>query len=214
MEKIKGRPSLPSKRQKRLHYSVWLNEEQKQKIDERISKSNLSASQYILAQLELETVKLPARRDIPDHISRQIINLEKLSGILAFYAHRTKDKQLIASEWMKSSQVIRRLSELVSKWLFEQFEIPALRNFFETNIHSFEKLLHLIGSGDDTEEQRIYLSEVYKLYKINEQTFGKYKSYYSRLDHDLSIFQTDKVTVVEDVHAEIQNEIKQILQSL
>ncbi|KAA6437060.1 hypothetical protein FEM33_20285 [Dyadobacter flavalbus] len=214
MEKIKGRPSLPSKRKKRLHYSVWLNEEQKQKIDERISKSNLSASQYILAQLELVPVKLPARRDIPDHISRQIINLEKLSGILAFYAHRTKDKQLITSEWMKSSQVIRRLSELVSKWLFEQFEIPALRNFFETNIHSFEKLLHLIGSGEDTEEQRIYLSEVYKLYKINELTFGKYKSYYSRLDHDLSIFQTYKVTVVEDVHAEIQNEIKQILQSL
>ena len=60
MEKIKGRPSLPAKRQKRLHYSVWLNEEQKQKIDERISKSNLSASQYILAQLELVPVKLPA----------------------------------------------------------------------------------------------------------------------------------------------------------
>jgi len=214
MEKIKGRPSLPSKRQKRLHYSVWLNEEQKQKIDERISKSNLSASQYILAQLELVPVKLPARRDIPDHISRQIINLEKLSGILAFYAHRTKDKQLITSEWVKSSQVIRRLSELVSKWLFEQFEIPALQTFFAANIQSYEHLLQLIGSGEQTEEQRVYLSEIHKLHKRNELIFAKYKSYYGSLDHDLSIFQTEKVTALEDVHAEIKNQIKIILESL
>ena len=214
MEKIKGRPSLPAKRQKRLHYSVWLNEEQKQKIDERISKSNLSASQYILAQLELVPVKLPARRDIPDHISRQIINLEKLSGILAFYAHRTKDKQLITSEWIKSSQVIRRLSELVSKWLFEQFEIPALQTFFEANIQSYEHLIQLIGSGEQTEEQRIYLSEIYKLHKRNELIFAKYKGYYGSLDHDLSIFQTEKVTVLEDVHAEIKNRIRIILESL
>jgi hypothetical protein len=214
MEKIKGRPSLPSKRQKRLHYSVWLNEEQKQKIDERISKSNLSASQYILAQLELVPVKLPARRDIPDHISRQIINLEKLSGILAFYAHRTKDKQLLTSEWMKSSQVVRRLSELVSKWLFEQFQIPAMHAFFETNSLSFENLLQLIGSGEDTEEQRIYLSEIYKLHKKNEQVFGKYKNYYNSLDHDLSIFQKEQVTLLEDVHAEIKKQVKLILESL
>jgi len=214
MEKIKGRPSLPSKRQKRLHYSVWLNEEQKQKIDEHISKSNLSASQYILAQLELVPVKLPVRRDIPDHISRQIINLEKLSGILAFFAHRTKDKQLITSEWMKSSQVIRRLSELVLKWLFEQFEIPSMQAFFETNIQSYEYLLQLIGSGVQTEERRIYLTEIYKLYKKNELTFGKYKGYYSSLDHDLTIFQTEKVTTLEDVHAEIKNQVTIILESL
>lgn len=214
MEKIKGRPSLPAKRQKRLHYSVWLNEEQKQKIDERISKSNLSASQYILAQLELIPVKLPARRDIPDHISRQIINLEKLSGILAFYAHRTKDEQLITSEWIKSSQVIRRLSELVSKWLFEQFEIPALQASFETNNQSFKNLILLIGSGEETEEQRIYLSEIHKLQKQNELIFGKYKGYYSSLDHDLSIFQTEKVTAIEVVHAEIKKQVRLILESL
>lgn len=214
MEKIKGRPTLPSKRQKRLHYSVWLNEEQKQKIDERILKSNLSASQYILAQLELVPVNLPARRDIPDHISRQIINLEKLSGILAFYAHRTKDKRLITTEWMKSSQVIRRLSELVSKWLFEQFEIPALQAFFETNIQSFERLLQLIGSGEQTEEQRIYLSEIYKLHKKNELIFSKYRGYYGSLDHDLTIFQTEKVKAIEDVHAEIKNLVRLILESL
>ena len=121
---------------------------------------------------------------------------------------------MITSDWVKSSQVIRRLSELVSKWLFEQFEIIALQTFFAENIQSYEHLLQLIGSGEQTEEQKVYLSEVYKLHKRNELIFAKYKSYYGSLDHDLSIFQTEKVTALEDVHVEIKNQIRIILESL
>lgn len=214
MEKVKGRPSLPSKRQKRLHYSVWVNEDQKKLIDERVSKSNLSASQYILAQLELLPVKLPSRRDIPDHISRQIINLEKLSGILAFYAHRTKDKQLISSEWMRSSQMIRRLSELVSKWLFEQFDISDTQFFFESNTKSLDKVLKMIETGEESEERRIYLLEILKLQKQNELMLQKYNRYYSSMDHDLSLFQIDPIMNVEDIHIEIKNHISLIMELL
>lgn len=207
----KGRPELPPKRQKRLHYSVWLNENQKRLIDERIARSNLSASQYILTQLEIAPVKLPARKEIPDHIARLIINLEKLSGMLAFYAHRTTDHQLLSSEWIKSSQLIRRLSELVSNWLFEQFGIPTLFSFFESNEKSLERLSELIATGAPSEENTYYLNQLEALRKENQQIRSQYQRYYASQDHDLTIFQQEKVTYQEDIHAEIKKQIKILL---
>ena len=207
----KGRPELPSKKQKRLHYSVWLNEDQKRLIDERIARSNLSASQYILTQLELSPVRPPARKDIPDHIARLIINLEKLSGMLAFYAHRTADAQLISSEWINSSQLVRRLSELVSNWLFEQFGIPALVSFFESNEKSLARLSELIATGAPSEENTYYLNQLGALRKENQQIRRQYQRYYTSQDHDLSIFQQEKVTYQQDIHAEIKKHIKTIL---
>lgn len=210
----KGRPELPSKKQKRLHYSVWLTEDQKRLIDERIARSNLSASQYILTQLGLAPVKLPARKNIPDHIARLIINLEKLSGILAFYAHRTADAQLISSEWIKSSQLVRRLSELVSNWLFEQFGIPALSSFFESNEKSLKRVSELIGTGRPSEEQKYYLSLIEALRKENQQAQSQYQRYYSGQDHDLTIFKQEKVTYQEDIHDQIRKQIKTIVDFL
>ena len=210
----KGRPELPPKKQKRLHYSVWLNEDQKRLIDERIAGSNLSASQYILTQLELSPVRLPARKDIPDHIARLIINLEKLSGMLAFYAHRTADAQLISSEWINSSQLVRRLSELVSNWLFEQFGIPALSSFFESNEKGLERLSELINTGPPSEEQIYYLGQIDALRKENQQAQSQYQRYYSSQDHDLTIFQQEKVTYQEDIHEQIKKQIKTIVELL
>lgn len=214
-ERMKGRPALPKQKKKKLHYSVWLNPEQKRIIDERIAFSNLSASQYILTQLELAPIQPPKRRNMPKHISKQIVNLEKLSGMLAFYGLKTKDKELVSEAWLKSSKIIRYLSELITLWVYEEFYISKVRNFLNRNESSLHNMLVILDLAENTITNNQLKKEIQELALLNKEALQLYDKYFGFEDVDLTIFQQEESASKElDIHQEIKTIVQQIVRDL
>ena len=59
---------------------------------------------------------------------QQISILEKLAGVLSLAVLKTKDKDMIQSvNWQQSSQNIKWISELLSLFIFQDFDFPKLK---------------------------------------------------------------------------------------
>ena len=127
-KKSKGRPTKPALKRKRLQYSVWVSAEEKQQIDKLIEQANLPASQFFLTQVIEKPIQRPKKKTLPKAVMQQISILEKLAGVLSLAVLKTKDKDMIQSvNWQQSSQNIKWISELLSLFIFQDFDFPKLK---------------------------------------------------------------------------------------
>lgn len=126
--KSKGRPPKEERVVRRDHFSVWVTQDEKVRIKELIEKSGLSASQFFLT-LALDTpIKRPQKKTLPARTAEMIRTLEQLSGVLSLAVLKTKDHQMQSQQWQQSSQSVRLLTNLVTLWVFEDFEIRSTQS--------------------------------------------------------------------------------------
>ncbi len=130
MEKLlKGRPSKAKEKQKRMSYSVWVNEEEKQIIDKMVLESGLPASIFFISQIIEKEIRTPRKKNWPASIAPYMIVINKLAGLLALFGLKTKDKEMVQSKnWIRSSENIKWISTLVMLRVFEEFDFPRLKN--------------------------------------------------------------------------------------
>jgi hypothetical protein len=141
MEKrTKGRPPKPAPKRKRLQYSVWVSAEEKTQIDKLIDASNLSASQFFLTLAINKPFERPKKKTLPKGVAEQISSLEKLSGLLALSALKTKDKLMLAESWRESSQTVKWITRLIGLWIFAEFDLPS----FKQNLKLIEEKLKFL----------------------------------------------------------------------
>lgn len=126
-KKTKGRPPKPAPKRKRLQYSVWVSAEEKKHIDTLIEATNLSASQFFLTLAINKPFERPKKKTLPKGVAEQISNLEKLSGLLALSALKTKDKLMLAESWRVSSLTVKWMTQLISLWIFAEFDLPDFK---------------------------------------------------------------------------------------
>jgi hypothetical protein len=139
--KSKGRPPKEDRVVRRDHFSVWVTQEEKAKINQLIEKSGLSASQFFLT-LALDTpIKRPQKKTLPARTAEMIRTLEQLSGILSLAVLKTKDHQMQSQQWQQSSQSVRLLANLITLWVFEDFEIRSTQSTLSA-ICSWMQQLH------------------------------------------------------------------------
>ncbi len=147
MEKrTKGRPPKPAPKRKRLQYSVWVSAEEKTQIDKLIDASNLSASQFFLTLAINKPFERPKKKTLPKGVAEQISSLEKLSGLLALSALKTKDKLMLAESWRESSQTVKWITRLIGLWIFAEFDLPS----FKQNLKLIEEKLKFLYWQLDT----------------------------------------------------------------
>ena len=141
MEKrTKGRPPKPAPKRKRLQYSVWVSAEEKTQIDKLIDASNLSASQFFLTLAINKPFERPKKKTLPKGVAEQISSLEKLSGLLALSALKTKDKLMLAESWRESSQTVKWITRLIGLWILAEFDLPS----FKQNLKLIEEKLKFL----------------------------------------------------------------------
>ncbi len=200
-KKNKGRPPKPAPKRKRLQYSVWVSVEEKQQIDKLIDASNLSASQFFLTLAINKPFERPKKKTLPKGVAEQISNLEKLSGLLALSALKTKDKQMLAESWRESSQTVKWITRLISLWIFAEFDLPNFKQNLKI-IEEKSKLAYwqidtLIGSEDKTELLGL-------ISQINQMSKELIKAFVKQFEaNSPSIFQTVGQEDF-DVHQEIE----------
>lgn len=148
----RGRPTKSEKIVRRDHFSVWVTKEEKQKISEIIEKSGLSASQFFVTLALDSPWKRPKRRELPTKTAETIRILEQLAGILSLAVLKTKDHQMQSQHWEHSSQRVRLIADLISLWLFEEFEIRTVQKTLSETIDLMKQLNIYIGQMLESSE--------------------------------------------------------------
>ena len=175
-KKSKGRPPKPAPKRKRLQYSVWVSAEEKQQIDKLIDAANLSASQFFLTLAINKPFERPKKKTLPKGVAEQISNLEKLSGLLALSALKTKDKVMLAESWQVSAQTVKWVTRLISLWIFAEFDLPSFKHNLNIIEEKTKRLYWQIeasnGSVETTELLRV-ISQIHQMSKELITAFGK-----------------------------------------
>ncbi|WP_342086167.1 hypothetical protein [Dyadobacter sp. OTU695] len=71
--------------------------------------------------------KRPEKRTLPKATADTIRILEQLAGALSVAVLKTKGHQMLSAQWEQSSQRIKLLADLITLWIFENFEIPSFK---------------------------------------------------------------------------------------
>ena len=173
-----GRPPKAPQKRKRLQYSVWVSAEEKQQIDKLIEQSNLSASQFFLSQVIDKPIQRPKKKSLPKAIVEHIVHLEKLSGLLALSVLKTKDKPMVADNWLKSSQNIKWITQLIALRVFEDFDFPSLKSTLiniVTNTETLYQYLDKMLGGINREK---ILNTVSQLYHQSKNLLNSFEAHY------------------------------------
>lgn len=161
-DKPKGRPPKPSRKRKRLQYSVWVSAEEKEVIDQMIEESNLPASQFFLTQVIEKPIRRPRKKSLPQAVVEHVKTLGKLAGLLSLGILKTKDKDMAQSyNWQQSGRNVKWISELLTLYIFEDFDFPRLRQSL-TKIKEQSYRLHFQLNDKADAENKAMAATLYR----------------------------------------------------
>lgn len=215
--KRKGRPPKEEKIARRDHFSVWVTKDEKARINQLIEKSGLSASQFFLT-LALDTpIKRPQKKTLPTKTAETIRTLEQLSGILSLAVLKTKGHQMQSQEWMQSSRYVRLLSQIITLWVFEDFEI---RTFLKT-LNKVQEWMRQLGLYirrvlPDSHNKTSIMDTTENLFCSAKELLAKYERHYqpAEMIAQLTSWKSDASSNPDLVHRMIEEKVTAMLKRL
>ncbi len=204
-----GRPPKAEGTAKRAHFSVWVSQQQKAKINEIIRKSGLSASEYFLTLVLDVPFKRPQKRTLPPQTAKTIRVLEQLAGILSLAVVKTKDRQMLSREWQESSQRIRLLANLTTRWAFESFEIRSFQNTI-TQVHTWinQTNRYLEEMLEPGESKELILESGNRMARQLQALLEKYEAYYSEALEEIREAEKTNPETLDRIHEVIADTLK------
>ena len=202
---------------RRDHFSVWVTKDEKARINQLIEKSGLSASQFFLT-LALDTpIKRPQKKTLPIRTAEMIKILEQLSGILSLAVLKTKDHQMQSQQWMQSSQYVRLLSQIITLWVFEDFEIRT----FSKTLNKVQEWMRQLGLYirrvlPDSHNKTSIMDMTENLFRSAKELLAKYERHYQPAETvaQLSSWKSDASSNPDLVHRMIEEKVTAMLKRL
>lgn len=215
--KRKGRPLKEEKVVRRDHFSVWVTRDEKARINQLIEKSGLSASQFFLT-LALDTpIKRPQKKTLPTRTAEMIKTLEQLSGILSLAVLKTKDHQMQSQQWMQSSRYMRLLSQIITLWVFEDFEIRT----FSKTLNKVQEWMRQLGIYirrvlPESQNKTSIMDTTENLFRSAKELLAKYERHYqpTEMTAQLSSWKSDAASNPDLVHRMIEEKVTAMLKRL
>lgn len=215
--KRKGRPPKEEKVVRRDHFSVWVTKDEKARINQLIEKSGLSASQFFLT-LALDTpIKRPQKKTLPARTAEMIRTLEQLSGILSLAVLKTKDHQMQSQQWMQSSRYVRLLSQIITLWVFEDFEIRT----FSKTLNKVQEWMRQLGLYirrvlPESQNKTSIMETTENLFRSAKELLAKYQRHYepAEMTAQLSSWKSDASSNPDLVHRMIEEKVTAMLKRL
>lgn len=206
-----GRPPKAEGTAKRDHFSVWVSQEQKARINELIRKSGLSASEYFLTLALDVPFKRPQKRTLPAQTADTIRTLEQLAGILSLAVLKTKDRQMLSKEWQESSQRVRLLANLITHWVFESFEIRGFQNTI-SEVHTWisQTNCYLKEILEPGESKELIQESGNRIARQLQALLEKYEAYYSEPLEEIRETDKAKPETRDRIHEVIADTLKAV----
>ena len=214
-QKTKGRPLKQKGTAKREHFSVWVNAEQKSRINQIIEKSGLSASQYFLTLALDVPFKKPQKRSLPRPVADTVRILEQLSGVLSLAVLKTKDQQMLSAQWQQSSQRVRLLADLITLWVFESFEIRSIKQTLGSLRSWLNELTNFISLfPDELESKQQLIVQCRSNARLASDLLDKYEAYYQAPLSELEPAWKAVNADASSVHYEIEMTLTRLLKTI
>jgi len=215
--KRKGRPPKEEKVVRRYHFSVWVTKDEKARINQLIEKSGLSASQFFLT-LALDTpIKRPQKKTLPTRTAEMIRTLEQLSGILSLAVLKTKDQQMQSQQWMQSSRYVRLLSQIITLWVFEDFEIRTFSKTLDKVQEWMRQLgLYIRRVLPESQNKTSIMDTTENLFRSAKELLAKYERHYqpAEMATQLSSWKSDASSNPDLLHRMIEEKVTAMLKRL
>ncbi|GLU57475.1 plasmid mobilization protein [Dyadobacter frigoris] len=215
-KKPKGRPAKNEKIVRRSHFSIWATKEEKELLNQHIERSGLSASQYFLTLALNSPIKRPQKKSLPARTAETILILEKLSGILSLAVLKTRDAELLSQRWQDSSKNVRILSDLITKWVFEDFEIWTIRKSLSDIEEWMQQLEMYLGKVlPESENKASVLEKTAGILKVSKELLEKYEGYYLTEEavHALKAWKHTRQENPQLVHEAVNQAVQELLKN-
>ena len=215
-KKQKGRPPKGEGTAKREHFSVWVSKEEKELINQKIERSGLSASQYFLTLALNSPIKRPQKKSLPARTAETILILEKLAGILSLAVLKTRDVDMLSQRWQDSSKNVRMLSDLITKWVFEDFEIWTIRKSLSDIRQWMQQLEMYLGKVlPGSENKASVLEKTADILKVSKELLEKYEGYYLTEEavHAVKAWKHTRLENPQLVHEAVNQAVQELLKN-
>ena len=215
-KKPKGRPAKNEKIVRRSHFSIWATKEEKELLNQHIERSGLSASQYFLTLALNSPIKRPQKKSLPARTAETILILEKLAGILSLAVLKTRDVDMLSQRWQDSSKNVRMLSDLITKWVFEDFEIWTIRKSLSDIEQWMQQLEMYLGKVlPESENKTSILGKTADISKVSKELLEKYESYYLTEEavHTLKAWKHTRQENPQLVHEAVNQAVQELLKN-
>jgi len=215
-KKPKGRPAKNEKIVRRSHFSIWATKEEKELLNQHIERSGLSASQYFLTLALKSPIKRPQKKSLPARTAETILILEKLAGILSLAVLKTRDVDMLSQRWQDSSKNVRMLSDLITKWVFEDFEIWTIRKSLSDIEQWMQQLEMYLGKVlPESENKTSILGRTADISKVSKELLGKYESYYLTEEavHAVKAWKHTRLESPQLVHEAVNQSMQELLKN-
>ncbi|SEJ79248.1 hypothetical protein SAMN05216327_12039 [Dyadobacter sp. SG02] len=210
-QKQKGRPPKEKGTAKRDHFSVWVSTNQKNKINELIEKSGLSASQFFLTLALDIPFKRPEKRTLPKATADTIRVLEQLAGVLSLAALKTKGHQMLSDQWEQSSQRVKLLADLITLWIFESFEIRSFQKSLSQICQWADELaVYLDHSMDERQSKLLMLEKIKSIHRLAADLLRKHEAYYASPLEELAPIWKVQYPDTDSVHHQIEKALRML----
>ncbi|GLU54670.1 plasmid mobilization protein [Dyadobacter frigoris] len=215
-KKQKGRPAKNEKIVRRSHFSIWATKEEKELLNQHIERSGLSASQYFLTLALNSPIKRPQKKSLPARTAETILILERLSGILSLAVLKTRDSDMLSQRWQDSSKNVRMLSDLITKWVFEDFEIWTIRKSLSDIEEWMQQLEMYLGKVlPESENKASVLEKTADILKVSKELLEKYEGYYLTEEavHTLKAWKHTRLENPQLVHEAVNQSMQELLKN-
>lgn len=215
-KKPKGRPSKNEKIVRRSHFSIWATKEEKELLNQHIERSGLSASQYFLTLALNSPIKRPQKKSLLARTADTILILEKLAGILSLAVLKTRDADMLSQRWQESSKNVRMLSDLITKWVFEDFEIWTIRKSLSDIEQWTAQLEMYLGKVlPESENKTSILGKTADILKVSKELLEKYESYYLTEEavHAVKAWKHTRLENPQLVHEAVNQSMQELLKN-
>ena len=145
-----------------------------------------------------------------------VMILEKLAGILSLAVLKARDADMLSQRWQDSSKNVRMLSELISKWVFEDFEIWTIRkSLSDIQQWAGQLEMYLQAVLAQSENKTSMLEKTAGILKTSKLLLEKYEGYYLTQEMAAAV-KAWKHTQSENpqmVHEQVKQSVQELLKN-
>lgn len=213
-KKPKGRPHKKPHEARRAHFSIWATQKEKEQLNQDIQRSGLSASQYFLTLALNSPIKRPQKKTLPARTAQTVLVLEKLSGILSLAVLKARDADMLSQRWQDSSKNVRMLSQLVTQWVFEDFEIWTIRKSLSDIQQWMEQLeMYMEAVLPQSENKTSLLEKTAGILKTSKLLLEKYEGYYLTQEMAAAVkaWKHTRPDSPQMVHDQVKQSVEELL---
>lgn len=123
---------------------------------------------------------------------------------------------MLSQRWQDSSKNVRMLSDLITKWVFEDFEIWTIRKNLSDIYHWMQQLEMYLGKVlPESENKASVLEKTADILKVSKELLEKYEGYYLAEEavHILKAWKHTRLENPQLVHDAVNQSMQELLKN-